>query len=169
MRILLKNERIKLDDYDFLGLMEFKSTAQRACYQRIVPWMNHLFGEAAVVFEDEPLFIVTIGSAVASTRVVPWGENDALITTRSFVVTDITVTPELSYYLLRANNGIHFGRFALDGENDIVFEHSLVGSTCDQIELRHSVKTVIRLADDYDDEIVARWGGQRALERWSSS
>ncbi len=148
--------------------MEFKSTAQRACYQRIVPWMEHLFGDAAVFFEDEPLIIVTIGSAVASTRVVPWGDNDALVTTRSFVVTDLTVTPELSYYLLRANNGIRFGRFALDGENDIVFEHSLVGSTCDQIELKHSVTTVIRLADEYDDEIVARWGGQRALERWSS-
>jgi hypothetical protein len=148
--------------------MEFESNAQRACYRRIVPWMEDLFGEAAVLFEDEPLFIITIGSAVASTRVAPWGENDALIISRSFVVTDVEITPELSYYLLRANNSIQFGRFALDGENDIVFEHSLVGSTCDQIELKHSVTTVIRLADDYDDEIVARWGGQRALERWSS-
>ena len=148
--------------------MEFKSNAQRACYNRIVPWMQDLFGDAAVMFEDEPLFIVTIGSAVASTRVVSWEENDALVTTRSFVVTDVDITPELSYYLLRENNSIQFGRFALDKENDIVFEHSLVGSTCDQIELKTSVTTVIRLADDYDDEIVARWGGQRALERWSS-
>lgn len=148
--------------------MEFESTAQRACYHRIVPWMEDLFGAAAFVVEDEPLFLITIGSAVASTRVVPWADNDALIITRSFVVTDITVTPELTYYLLRANNGIQFGHFALDAENDIVFEHSLVGLTCDQIELKQSVTTVIRLADDYDDEIVARWGGQRALERWSS-
>ena len=149
--------------------MEFASNAQRACYNRIVPWMQDLFGDAAVLFEDEPLFIVTIGSAVASTRVVSWEENDALVTTRSFVVTDVDITPELSYYLLRENNDIQFGRFALDKENDIVFEHSLVGSTCDQIELKTSVTTVIRLADDYDDEIVARWGGQRALERWSAS
>lgn len=149
--------------------MEFQSNAQRACYNRIVPWMQDLFGDAAVMFEDEPLFIVTIGSAVASTRVVSWEENDALVTTRSFVVTEVDITPELSYYLLRENNNIQFGRFALDKEDDIVFEHSLVGSTCDQIELKTSVTTVIRLADDYDDEIVARWGGQRALERWSAS
>lgn len=167
--MLIINERIATANHKFLAPMEFENTAQKACYHRIVPWMEDLFGEAAVVFEDEPFFIVTIGSAVASTRIVPWGDNDALITTRSFVVTDVTVTPELSYYLLRANNNIHFGRFALDGENDIVFEHSLVGSTCDQIELKHSVTTVIRIADDYDDEIVARWGGQRALERWSTS
>ncbi|MBE9076901.1 YbjN domain-containing protein [Romeria aff. gracilis LEGE 07310] len=148
--------------------MEFQSIAQQICYSRIAPWMQDLFGESTVAFEDEPLFIITIGSAVASTRVIPWGSEEALITTRSYVVTDIEITPELSYYLLRANNGIYFGRFALDGEDDIVFEHSLVGSSCDRIELKHSVQNVIRLADDYDDEIVARWGGKRALERWSS-
>ena len=150
------------------GPMEFQTTAQKDCYERIAPWMTDLFGDAAVAFEDEPLFIISIGSAVASTRVVPWGDDEALITTRAFVVTDVEMTPELSYYLLRANDGIYFGRFALDGEDDIVFEHSLVGSTCDRIELRHSVTTVVRLADDYDDEIVARWGGKRALDRWAS-
>lgn len=148
--------------------MEFQSIAQQICYSRIAPWMQDLFGELTVAFEDEPLFIITIGSAVASTRVIPWGTEEALITTRSYVVTDIEITPELSYYLLRANNGIYFGRFALDGEDDIVFEHSLVGSSCDRVELKHSVQNVIRLADDYDDEIVARWGGKRALERWYS-
>ena len=149
--------------------MSFESKAQKACYERILPWMQDLFGEAVVRFEDEPLFIVTIGAAVASTRVVPWGENDALVTTRSFVVTDVAVTPELSYYLLRANNGIHFGRFALDSENDIIFEHSLAGSSFNCIDLKHSITTVVRLADDYDDEILAQWGGQRALEQWSAS
>ncbi|NEP16379.1 MAG: YbjN domain-containing protein [Leptolyngbya sp. SIO4C1] len=149
--------------------MEFQSPAQKACYERIAPWMQELFGESAVAFEDEPLFIVTIGSAVASTRVIAWGEAEALITTRAYVVTDIEITPELSYYLLRANEGIYFGRFALDSEDDIVFEHSLVGSSCDRIELKHSVQTVVRLADDYDDEIVARWGGKRALDRWASA
>lgn len=149
-------------------VMEFQTPAQKACYQRISPWMHNLFGGSVVMFDDEPLFVINFGSAVASTRVLPWEENDALITTRSYVVTDLEVTPELSYYLLRENNGIRFGRFALDSENDIVFEHSLVGSTCDQIELRYSVTTVVRLADSYDDEIVARWGGKRALDRWSS-
>lgn len=148
--------------------MEFKTPAQQAAYERILPWMSELFGDSVVIFDDEPLFIVNLGSAVASTRVVDWSPDEALITTRSYVVTDINVTPELSYYLLRENNGIYFGRFAYDSENDIVFEHSLVGSTCDQIELKHSVMTVIRIADSYDDEIVARWGGKRALDRWSS-
>ena len=47
-----------------------------------------------------------------------------------------------------------------------MFEHNLIGSTCDKEELKTSVITVVKLADEYDDEIVARWGGQRALDRW---
>lgn len=148
--------------------MEFKSAPQQETYERILPWITELFGNSVIIFEDEPLFVINLGSAVASTRVIPWGEDQALITTRSYVVTDIEITPELTYYLLRENNGIYFGRFALDAENDIVFEHSLVGSTCDRVELNHSVMTVVRIADSYDDEIVARWGGKRALDRWSS-
>ncbi|MEO1297618.1 MAG: YbjN domain-containing protein [Cyanobacteria bacterium J06636_16] len=148
--------------------MEFQTTPQKECYERIEPWMHTLFGENVLTFDDEPLFVINFGSAVASTRVIPWEGDDALITTRSYVVTDIELTPELTYYLLRENNGIRFGRFALDSENDIVFEHSLVGSTCDQIELKYSVTTVTKLADTYDDEIVARWGGKRALDRWST-
>ncbi|NJL86772.1 MAG: YbjN domain-containing protein [Leptolyngbyaceae cyanobacterium SM1_1_3] len=148
--------------------MEFKTAAQEACYKRVDPWMHELFNESVVTFEDEPLFIINLGSAVASTRVIVWHEDEALVTTRAYVVTDIEVTPDLSYYLLRENNSIYFGRFALDSENDIVFEHSLLGSTCDRDELKHSVTTVIELADNFDDEIVARWGGKRALDRWSS-
>ncbi|MGP1373827.1 MAG: T3SS (YopN, CesT) and YbjN peptide-binding chaperone 1 [Almyronema sp.] len=148
--------------------MEFKTAAQKICYERITPWMHELFDGSVVTFEDEPLFIINLGSAVASTRVIAWHEDEALVTTRSYVVTDIEITPDLTYYLLRENNGIYFGRFALDSENDIVFEHSLLGSTCDRDELKHSVTTVIELADSFDDEIVTRWGGKRALDRWSS-
>jgi hypothetical protein len=148
--------------------MDFQTSAQQACYERISPWMYELFGGSVLTFGDEPLFIINFGSAVTSTRVMPWEGDDALITTRSYVVTDIEIAPELAYYLLRENNGIRFGRFALDSENDVVFEHSLVGSTCDQIELAYSVNTVVKLADDYDDEIVNRWGGKRALDRWSA-
>ncbi len=149
-------------------VMEFKTPGQEAVYHRILPWMHELFGESLVLFDDEPLFIVNLGSAVASTRVVAWHDDETLITTRSYVVTNIRLTPELSYYLLRENNGIYFGRFAYDAEDDIVFEHSLVGETCDRRGLNHSVTTVIRIADSYDDEIVARWGGKRALDRWAS-
>ncbi len=146
--------------------MEFETEAQKACYDKIVPWMQELFEDFLVASEEEPRFSINFGSAIAYTQVVPWGEEDAIIMTRSFVVMDIKMTPELMYYLLRENNSLYFGGFSLDGDEDIVFEHNLIGSTCDKEELKTSVITVVKFADEYDDEIVARWGGQRALDRW---
>ncbi|MGP1384187.1 MAG: T3SS (YopN, CesT) and YbjN peptide-binding chaperone 1 [Thainema sp.] len=148
--------------------MKFETAAQQVCYEQIVPWMNELFGETLLILDDEPVFINNFGSAVASTKIIPWGDEESLIVTRAYVVTNIDITPDLTYYLLRENDGIYFGRFALDSENDIVFEHSLVGSTCDKKELQNSVMSVIEFADAYDDEIVVRWGGQRALDRWTA-
>jgi len=46
-----------------------------------------------------------------------------------------------------------------------VFDHTIVGQSCDKDELRASVLTVVLCADRYDDEIVRRWGGERALDR----
>lgn len=148
--------------------MEFETVAQQTCYEKIAPWMENLCEGSVMRLDDEPVFISNFGSAVASTKVLPWGEDEALIVTRSYVVTDVEITPDLTYYLLRENDSLYFGRFALDSENDIVFEHSLIGSTCDREELRTSVLAVVEFADEYDDEIVAQWGGQRALDRWSA-
>lgn len=148
--------------------MQFETAAQEHCYAAIRPWMEELFETGLLILDDEPVFINNFGSAVASTKVIPWTGEDSLIVTRSYVVTNIDITPDLTRYLLRENNGIRFGRFALDEDNDIVFEHSLLGSTCDKKELENSVRSVIRFADDYDDEIVAQWGGQRALEIWTT-
>jgi hypothetical protein len=40
-----------------------------------------------------------------------------------------------------------------------------VGSTIDKKELEASVIAVLEIADKYDDEIVKRWGGKRALDK----
>lgn len=146
--------------------MQFQTPVQQACYEKIRPWMTELFESAVSPHTDsEPIFVINFGSATAYTEVVPWGENEAIIVTRSWVVTDIEVSADLMQYLLRENDSLYFGRFALDEQGEIVFEHSLVGSTCDQQELKTSVITVVRFADEYDDKIVTRWGGQRALDR----
>ncbi|MEB3335868.1 MAG: YbjN domain-containing protein [Leptolyngbyaceae bacterium] len=150
--------------------MEFQTKVQQECYEKIKPWMIELFQDAVSPHEDdEPIFVVNFGSALAYTEVVPWGENEAIIVTRSWVVTDIEITADLMHYLLRENDSLYFGRFAIDDKEEVVFEHSLVGSTCDQQELKTSVITVVRFADEYDDKIVARWGGQRSLDRRAMS
>jgi len=67
-------------------------------------------------------------------------------------------------FLLRKNDDMRFGAFGLDRDMDIFFEHTIVGSTCDKEELRATVMAVLQTADKYDDEIVAKWGGERAVD-----
>jgi hypothetical protein len=145
--------------------MDFKTAAQKACYEKVAPWMKELFGEFAIFRDDAPVVIVPLGSTYATTAVYPWGDDDATITTRAYVVTKVELTPDLMHYLLKENDSMRFGAFGVDDDKDVFFEHTIVGSTCDKGELRASVLAVVRTADQYDDQIMARWGGQRALDR----
>lgn len=145
--------------------MEFQSEAQKAVYEKIKPWMSELFGEFARPREDAPVFGIAVGSAWVTTAVYPWRDDDATICTRGYVVTDVELTPELMKFLLQENNGMRFGAFGVDQDEDVFFEHTIAGSSCDKAELRASVMAVVATADEYDDKIVARWGGQRALDR----
>jgi hypothetical protein len=145
--------------------MEFETRAQQEIYEKVLPWVAELFGGSVLRKQDSPVIGVMYGSAFAQIGVFPWSEADAVITTRSYVVTGAELTPELMRYLLTENAGMRFGAFGLDEEGDIIFEHTIVGSTCDQKELESSVVHVARTADDYDDLIVERWGGERALDQ----
>ena len=147
--------------------MEFRSAAQKACYEKIVPWMKELFGEFVMLRTDAPAMAVVIGSAVAQVGVIPCGNDDATINTRAYVVTGAEATSELMHFLLRETDNMRFGGFGLDSDDDVFFEHAIVGSTCDKPELKASVMAVVVTADQYDDKIIARWGGQRALDRMS--
>lgn len=145
--------------------MEFLSEPQEQVYEKIVPWMRKSFGASLLERDDAPGFHVVIGSAYAVVYVLPWRDDDATVMARSYVVTDIELTPDLLHYLLRENEKLRFGAFAVDRDNDICYSHTIVGSTCDQAELEACVMAVAAMADQYDDEIVGRWGGRRAVDR----
>lgn len=149
--------------------MEFKTSAQQEVYEKILPWVKEIFGEFVHLRDDSPAFSVRVGTAIAQIGVYPWGEDDATITTRSYVITGAEITPDLMDYLLHQNDRMRFGAFGLDDEQDIFFEHTIVGSTCDKEELKASAMAIILTADQYDDTISSRWGGQSAQDRSRSS
>ena len=72
--------------------------------------------------------------------------------------------PSLMLYLLRENYEVTCGGFGIDEEDDVFFEHSIVGSTCGKGELANSVAAVSFFADKYDDEIQRLWGGKKGFE-----
>lgn len=144
--------------------MQFQTSAQEACYDKIALWIKELFGKFPCARQDIPGLGLFMGSALVEVLVFPW-RDDAIINTRSYVVTGIELSPELLRFLLEENTKMLFGAFGIDGNGDIVFEHTIVGSTCDKKELQASVNAVLEVADEYDDKIVEKWGGQRALDR----
>jgi hypothetical protein len=148
--------------------MEFQTDAQRATYEKIAPMMKEEFGMFAHFPAEAPVVLITVGSAIAQTTVFPWGTDDATVCTRAYVVSGVQPTAELMRYLLSENCSMRFGAFGIDQDDDVLFEHTVVGSTIDREELKSSVIAVVGTADRYDDQIVARWGGQTALDKVKS-
>lgn len=145
--------------------MAFRTKMQQDTYEKIADWLKAAFGEMLVTaIPDAPVFVFHPGDTLAEIVVAPWGDDDATITVRSWVVQDVEVTRDLMHYLLRENDRFRFGGFGLDSEDDVFFEHTIVGSTCDPEELRASVIAVSGTSDRYDDEIIARFGGVKSIE-----
>jgi hypothetical protein len=145
--------------------MQFETESQRACYEKTRDWMQQLFGEQIMPRSDLPGIGLMMGSAFVQVWVNAWGAEETAVRTIAWVVQGAEPVPELLHYLVRANLDMRFGAFAMDEQGDICFQHTIVGSTLDKEELRASVLAVLYTADKQDDEIVARWGGQRALDK----
>jgi Putative bacterial sensory transduction regulator len=144
--------------------MDFQSSVQEKHYTKVSSWMRHLFDDIPWEKLDEPGFGLFMGSAWVEVWILPWNE-DTVVNVRSTVVSDVTLTKDLLNYLLRENHEMRFGGFSVSKVGDILFEHTIVGSTIDKKELESSVLAVLEIADKYDDEIVMRWGGKRALDK----
>jgi T3SS (YopN, CesT) and YbjN peptide-binding chaperone 1 len=117
---------------------------------------------------DDLLYVVKQGSSYVMISVVPSGakgkENErALVRVVAQVVAGVTPEPSLFRQLLILNGQLRFGSFAYVPEgNLIMFGHSILGGdTMDTRELVSAVHDVALVADEYDDRIVARYGGAR--------
>lgn len=142
--------------------MEFFNDAQKSCYEKIKPWLKELFGEMIAEHPEIPSFQVKAGSAVVTITVLPWREEDVVVRALSFVVRGADLTPECCRYLLDQNANFVFGGFFIDSDGDIGFRSTILGSTIDKPELRTLILAVAATADNEDDKIRERWGGQRA-------
>jgi len=68
----------------------------------------------------------------------------------------------LAQQLLELNAHMRFGAFAYDPDGELVlYVHSILGgATLDPEELVATVRDVALIADEYDDRIIAKYGGQ---------
>jgi hypothetical protein len=115
---------------------------------------------------DERLFVVKQGSTFVMINALPWGSDRAVVRCVAQLVKGVELKPELSKKLLEMNAVLRFGAFAYVTDGDIiVFGHSILGgATLDPEELVATVRDVALVADEYDDRIARRFGGQTMAE-----
>ena len=145
--------------------MPFKNLTQEEAYTKVGAYLSMMFGAGNINREGDTGYSFMFGSARIVITVYPWKKDNALVDILSFVVSAATRSPELMAYLLEINTRLTFGSLSLNEKNSVLLHHALVGKTFDRTELEAAVQEIARIADDYDDEIVSRFGGKRAEDK----
>jgi len=145
--------------------MEFQTETQKKVYDKIAGILRDEFGKTATPREDSPSFVMSRGSAFVQLTVTPINEQYTTVRAHSWVVTGVENTPDLLQFLLKENLSMRFGAFGIDDVGDVCFTHAILGETLEAPALMYTLMAVASVADDYDDKIVGRFGGQRAVDR----
>ncbi len=114
-------------------------------------------------FEDDS-FTITKGSTQVMVKADNITEDHVVIDLVSHVVKDANVDGDIKNFLLRANSELKFGGFGLLFDDTIIFQHSILANDFSEANLMSSINAVASVADYYDDIIVEKAGGKRALD-----
>lgn len=121
-----------------------------------------LSGSPAYRKVDDSLYAVKQGSCYVMINVVPWGNDRALVRCTAQLVKGVDMDGALAMQLLELNLHLRFGAFGYDPDGSlVVFQHAILGgATLDAEELIATVRDVALVADEYDDRIIRKYGGQ---------
>ena len=101
------------------------------------------------------------------------GEPTSTVEITAPVLRNLDPSPELFEYIARGGPKSTFGHLVVMDEQDrpgklfLFLAHHLLGDYLDQDELSTAVFTVLYLADDLDDELQRRFGGDRPADLWT--
>ena len=143
--------------------MEFEHAVQEETHGRVAEYLAELFDDP-FHDEDNGHFYVRFGSTVLEIAVEPYDPDEAVVLIMAYCVQGADLQENLLLGLLEVNHQLPFGAFSLVGQ-DLFFSHSLFGRSLDARSLLRSLEAVATISDEYDGRIVARYGGQTALDR----
>lgn len=143
--------------------MKFEHAVHEETFRRVREYLGELF-EDPYCDPEEGHFYVRYGTTVLEISIEPHGDDEAVIRILSYCVQGVEMAEDLLLGLLELNHDMAFGHFSLVGD-DVYFSHSILGRDLAPRTLLRSITAVAEVADLYDDRIVARYGGQTALER----
>ena len=142
---------------------EFHSQCQEEVYRQVKAYLDELVDDH---FDDADHcdFYLKYGSTVLEISIDAYEEDDAVISILAFCVQGVEPTFELMQELLLLNSETSLGAFSLV-DNDIFYSHSFLGRRLRPEQLIASLGSVASVSDLYDEKLVAKYGGETALER----
>ena len=146
---------------------EFHTQCQEEVYRQVKSYLDELVDEH---FDDADHcdFYLKYGSTVLEISIDPYEEDDAVIEVLAFCVQGVEQTFELMVELLNLNAEVPLGAFSMVG-NDIFYSHAVLGRRLRPEQLIASLDSVASISDLYDERLVAKYGGETALERLRST
>ena len=146
---------------------QFHTACQEEVYRQIKAYLDELVDEH---FDDAEHcdFYLKYGSTVLEISIAPYQEDDAIIEVLAFCVQGVEPTFELMQELLRLNSEVPLGGFSMVG-HDVFYSHAFLGRRLRPEQLIASLEIVADISDEYDEQLVAKYGGETALERLRSS
>lgn len=112
---------------------------------------------------EERISLFRYGSTVVMISLFEDGE-DTFCRFASLMLRDFEPTLELLQKILRLNTEVLFGAFLLFEDNTLSFSATLLGNHLDFDEFDKTLRYVAQVSDDYDDDLQAVGGGQRASD-----
>lgn len=143
--------------------MRFESEIHRQTFERVQEFVDDLIDEPYLE-EETGHFYGRFGSTVLEISVEPYGPEETVVRVMAYCVQGARVDDSLLEGLLDLNHSLPVGSFSVVGE-DVFFSHSLFGRSLEARNFLGTMAAVATVADDYDDRIVAEYGGETALER----
>ena len=146
---------------------QFHTQCREEVYRQVKSFLYELVDEH---FDDAEHcdFYLKYGSTVLEISIDPYEEDDAVIEVLAFCVQGAEPSFDLMQELLRLNSQLRIGAFSMV-DRDIFFSHSFLGRRLQGEQLIASLNAVANISDDFDERLVAKYGGETAIERLRSS
>jgi hypothetical protein len=145
----------------------FHTQCQEEVYRQVKTYLDELVDDHSDDAEHCD-FYLKYGSTVLEISIDPYEEDDAVVEILAFCVQGVEPTFELMHELLNLNAEVPLGAFSLVG-NDIFYSHSFLGRRLRPEQLIASLGSVASVSDVYDERLVAKYGGETAIERLRSN
>ena len=138
-------------------MIDFEQQAQEDLYARVATYLRQAFGDLAEPTDEDPAFIVELGSVRLLVTVHANGPEKASITVINRLGDGLPITSELATYLLHKSYQLPFGRLSLNDDDQIVFAEIVFGEGVTKENLSILLRIMASYSDEIEDELTMQF------------